>query len=168
MVFFVKKVMERIGLSPERLRLEFISSSEGTLFVEAVNDFVRKVKELGPLGEGEGLEPSRLDLNLKAVTKLVPYIRLVLNERLRLQFATIEECQQFYSGEELERLFAELIADKLALSQIMLLLRERPLSSEEISGILGLTPSEISRHLNSSARHGLLRYEQNRWSVAPA
>jgi F420-non-reducing hydrogenase iron-sulfur subunit len=58
-------------------------------------------------------------------------------------------------------LFRELIADKLAISQIMLLLQERPLSTGEISEILGLTPSEISRHLNSSARQGLVRYEES-------
>ena len=42
----------------------------------------------------------------------------------------------------------------------MLLLRERPLSTGEIAEILGLSPSEVSRHLNSSSRHGLVRYDE--------
>ncbi|MDO9535268.1 MAG: helix-turn-helix domain-containing protein, partial [Bacillota bacterium] len=64
--------------------------------------------------------------------------------------------------------FRELIADKLAISEIMLLLRERPLSTGEISKNLGLTPSEISRHLKSSARQGLVKYEESQWRFALA
>ena len=167
-VLLCRKIMEHIGLNPERLRIEFMSSGEGNLFVEVVNDFVRKVKDLGPFGKGEGIDENALNLKLKAITKLIPYIRLVENERLRLHFDTVEEYEKFYSSEEFDRLFRELIADKLAVSQIMLLLRERPLSTGEFSEILGLTPSEISRHLNSSARQGLVRYEESQKRFALA
>jgi Fic family protein len=126
------------------------------------------LKELGPFGKGEGIDENGLKLKLKAITKLTPYIRLVENERLSIHFDTIEEYKEFYSSEELDRLFRELIAEKLAISQIMLLLRERPLSTGEISKILGLTPSEITRHLNSSARQGLVRYEESQWRFALA
>ena len=114
-----------------------------------------------PLGESEGLAKDELELKLKAITKLIPYIRVVENERLRIHFDTQEEYQEFYSGEEMDRLFDELIADKLVISQIMLLLREKPLSTGDISQILGLTPSEIFRHLNNSARQGLVKYEES-------
>jgi DNA-binding IclR family transcriptional regulator len=43
----------------------------------------------------------------------------------------------------------------------MLLLKEKPLSTGEISEVLGLEPSEVSRHMNSSSRHGLVRYDVN-------
>ena len=54
-----------------------------------------------------------------------------------------------------------LIVDKLAISQIMSLLRERPLSTGKIAEMLGLTPSEVSRHMNSSSRQGLVRYDES-------
>jgi F420-non-reducing hydrogenase iron-sulfur subunit len=168
MVLLFRKILAHIGLSPERLNIEFMSSGEGNLFVEVVNDFVKKVTGLGPLGQSEGMDENALKLKLKAITKLVPYIRLVENERLRVHFDTLEEYKEFYSSEELDRLFRELIADKLAISQIMLLLREKPLSTGEISKILGLTPSEISRHLHSSVRQGLVRYEENQKRFALA
>ena len=57
-----------------------------TVFVEVVNDFVKKVKELGPLGKGEGIDEKELKFKLEAVDKLVPYIRLVERERLRSAF----------------------------------------------------------------------------------
>jgi DNA-binding IclR family transcriptional regulator len=54
-----------------------------------------------------------------------------------------------------------LILDKLAISQIVMLLREQPLSTGEMSEKLGLNPSEISRHMNTSTRHGMVRFDQN-------
>jgi F420-non-reducing hydrogenase iron-sulfur subunit len=162
MVLLCKKLMEHIGLNPERLRIEWISSGEGSRFAEIMNDFSRKLKELGPLGKSEGMEENGLKLKLEAAAKLVPYIRLVERERLRARFESEEAYHRFYAGGEVDRLLRDLIADKLAVSQIMLLLRERPLSSGEISGILGLSPSEVSRHMNSSSRQGLVRYDANR------
>jgi coenzyme F420-reducing hydrogenase delta subunit len=168
MVLLCRKIMEHIGLNPERLRIEFMTSGDGMLFAEIVNDFVRKVKELGPLGKGEGIDENELKSRLEAVKNLVPYIKLVERERLRVHFDTVEEYKEFFASEEVDRLFRELIVDKLAISQIMLLLRERPLSTGEISEILGLNPSEVSRHLNSSARQGLVRFDESQKRFAPA
>ncbi|MFZ2800027.1 MAG: helix-turn-helix domain-containing protein, partial [Syntrophorhabdus sp.] len=78
-----------------------------------------------------------------------------------------EEYRKFYSSEEFDELFKELITDKLAVSEIMLLLREGPRSGEEISEILGLKPSEVSKHLNLSARQGLLRFDESQRVVLP-
>jgi len=168
MVNICRKMMQHIGLNPERLRIEFMSGSEANLFVEGVNDFVKTVKRLGPLGKGEGIDKKGLKSKLEAATSLVPYIRLVERERLRVPFKSEEEINNFFSSDEVNRLFNELIADKLAISQIMLLLHEGPLSTGEISEILGLKPSEVSRHLNSSSRHGLVWYDESRKRFAAA
>ena len=145
-----------------------MSSGEGILFTEATNDFVKKVKELGPLGQGEGIDENGLKLKLEAATKLIPYIKLVERERLRVPTKSEEAYNEFYNSDELNRLFSELILDKLAISQITLLLRERPLSTSEIAEILGLNPSEVSKHLNSSSRQGLVRYDESQKCYALA
>ena len=44
----LKKVLEIIGIEPERLRLEWVSASEGTAFAEVVKDFTQVIKSLGP------------------------------------------------------------------------------------------------------------------------
>jgi F420-non-reducing hydrogenase iron-sulfur subunit len=168
MVNICRKIMEHIGLNPDRLRIQFMSGAEASLFVEAVNDFVKKVKELGPLGKGEGMDENVLKSKLEAVTKLVPYIRLVERERLRLPFKSEEEYDQFFTSDEFNRLFNELIVDKLAISQIISLLREKPLSTGKMAEMLGLTPSEVSRHMNTSSRHGLVRYDESRKCYALA
>jgi F420-non-reducing hydrogenase iron-sulfur subunit len=168
MVLLCRKIMEHIGLNPERLRIGLMSSGEGNLFAEVVNDFIKKIKELGPLGIGEGIDKEGLKLKLKAVRNLVPYIKLVERERLRVHFDTEDEYKEFFSSDEVNRLFRELIVDKLTISQILSLLRERPLSTGEISKIIGLSPSEVSRYLNSSAREGLVRFDEIQKCFVPA
>ena len=159
MVNICRKLMPHIGLNPERLRIEFMSGSEANLFVEGVNDFVKTVKRLGPLGKGEGIDKKGLKSKLEAATSLVPYIRLVERERLRIPVKSKEEYQKFFDSDEFNRLFTTLVVDKLAISEIMSLLRDKPLSTGKIAEALGLTPSEVSRHMNTSSRHGLVRYD---------
>ena len=161
LVLLSKRIMKHIGLNPDRLRIEFMSSGEGNLFARAVDDFVKTIREAGPLGISEGLNRETLQLNINTVSRLIPYIRLVESERLRAHFETQDQFKAFYASAEFERLFKELIADKLAISQIMALLKEKPLSTGEISEILGLSPSDISKHLNNSAKQGLVRYQED-------
>lgn len=168
MVNLSRKLLEHIGLNPERLRIEFMSGSESNLFVEGVNGFVRNVKELGPIGRGEGLTEKELSFKLESVIQLIPYIRLVERERLRLPAMTEDEFRKFFDSDELKRLFEETIADKLSISQIVSLLREGPLSTAEIAKSLGLTPSKVSRHLNASSKQRLVRYDQTQKRYALA
>jgi F420-non-reducing hydrogenase iron-sulfur subunit len=161
MVLLGKKIMEHMGLNPARLRIAFMSAGEGVLFTEVTNDFIEKVKELGPLGQGEGLDNSALQLKLKSVANLIPYIRLVERERLRVPVKSEEAYQAFFAEDEVNRAIQETIMDRLTINQIVLLLRESPLPTGELAKRLGLTPSEVSRYLNSSARQGLVRYDQS-------
>lgn len=168
MVKLAQKLLEHIGLNPARLKIEFMSGSEANLFVDGVNGFVKKIKELGPLGRGEGLDEKELKFRLEAVTRLIPYVRLVERERLRLPAMPEEEYDKFFASEELNRLFRETVADKLAISRIMVLLEEGPLPTAEMAKRLGLSPSEVSRHLNTSSRQGLVRYDESRKCFALA
>ncbi len=56
MVQICKKLLACIGLNPERLRIEQVSAGEGIRFAEFMNDFSRRIRDLGPLGKGEGIE----------------------------------------------------------------------------------------------------------------
>jgi len=159
MTLLLRKVLEQIGINPERLRMAFMSGSEANLFVENVNSFVKKVKELGPLGKSEGIDEKALEFKLETVTKLVPYMRLVERERLRAPVMSEEEYHKYFAGDELKKLFDETIVDKLAISQITSLLKKGPLPTGKMAELLGLTPSEVSRHLNTSSKHGLVRYD---------
>jgi F420-non-reducing hydrogenase iron-sulfur subunit len=161
MTHICKRMLQWIGVNPERLRIRWVSAAEGGRFAELMNDFANKLKNLGPLGKGEEENGNRFQAKLDAVNRLLPYIKLVERERLRVRFKTEEEYNEFFASDEVNRLFQELIVDKLEISQIMTLLRERPLSTGEISEILGVTPSETSKHLGRSARQGLIRFDES-------
>ncbi len=160
-VHLCKKIMQHIGLDPERLRIEFMSGADGALLAEYTDDFTRSVKELGPLGEAEGLSPEDLQLKLEAVRKLVPYIKLVERERLRVPVKSKAEYDKFFESDETSRLIKELITDKLSVSQMLMHLQEKPLSTGEISNLLDLNPSEVAKHIGNSSRQGLIKYDEN-------
>jgi len=166
-VLIFRKIMEHIGLNQDRLRIEFMSSGDGILLADVTNNFCKQVEEIGPLGKSEGIDQKILKFNLKAVSKLIPYVKLVEREKLRVPFQSEEAYNKFFASDRVNRLFNELIIDKLAVSQIMLLLREKPLSTGEMSEMLGLNPSDVSRHMNSSSRHGLVRYDESQKRYVP-
>ena len=157
--YLCKKILEHIGLNPERLRTEFMSGADGNLLAEYTDDFSKKIKDLGPLGKAEGMGRNKLKFKLEAARKLVPYMRLVERERLRVPVKSKQAYKEFFESSEINALFNKIFSDKLAISQIMLLLNESPLSTGDISEKLGLDPSEVSRHMISSSRQGLVRYD---------
>jgi NADH-quinone oxidoreductase subunit E len=163
-----RKLLGLVGLNPERLRLEWVSASEGMRFAEVMNDFSKTVTELGTLGESDGEEADGLKSRLESVQNLVPYIKLVERERLRIPVKSEEDYNKFFASEEFERLFQELIVEKYEINQVMILLREKPLSTGEISEALGMTPSEASKHINFSAKQGLIRFDQKQMRYVPA
>jgi DNA-binding transcriptional ArsR family regulator len=155
-------------VNPERLRLEWISAAEGTRFAEIMSDFVAQLGKLGPLGQGEGIDTVQLKLKLAALGRLVPYVKLVEREKLRLPERTEKAYRAFYESDATDQLFGELIAGKLAVTQILMLLEESPLSAREICERLGLSASEASRHLDDSSRRSLVRYDTDRKCYALA
>jgi coenzyme F420-reducing hydrogenase delta subunit len=163
-----RKILKHMGINPERLRLEWTSASEGVRFADIMNDFAKKLKQMGPLGQSEGLDRKALKFKLDSVTNLIPYLKLVERERLRARFNSEKEYDEFFSSEEVGRLFKDLVVDKLELCQIMALLREKPLSAGDIAQSLHLKPSEVSRHLNSLARQGLITFDETGALIAAA
>ncbi|SDU65464.1 tungsten-dependent benzoyl-CoA reductase-related protein bamF, partial [Desulfobacula phenolica] len=149
------KLLEMIGLNPERLRLEWISASEGSRYAEVMNDFSKTVRESGALGAGEGIDPEELKARLDAVEQLIPYIRLVERVRLRIPLKSVEEYDEFFTSPAFDKLFKETVVDKYEISRIMGLLREKACTPGEITKSLGINQSDVSRHLNLAARQGL-------------
>jgi hypothetical protein len=61
----VFNVLNEIGIKPERFSLQWASAAEAPRFVKLITEFTGKVKELGPLGESEGIEPDELQARLE-------------------------------------------------------------------------------------------------------
>ena len=47
-IALLKMLLEQYGLDPERLKLEWVSASEGVKFQSTIKEFVDSIRELGP------------------------------------------------------------------------------------------------------------------------
>jgi coenzyme F420-reducing hydrogenase delta subunit len=166
--YLSRKIMQHIGLNPERLRIRFMSGADGNLLAEETDKFTEEIKALGPIGQGEGMSAEQLKFKLETVRQLVPYMKLVERERLRFPAKSKAAYDAFFTSPEFDRLFEELIINKLAISQITTLLKDNPLSTAQMADILGLNPSDLSRHINSSSRQRLIRYDEEQKSYTLA
>jgi F420-non-reducing hydrogenase iron-sulfur subunit len=48
-IILLHELLARMGISPSRLRLEWISAAEGAKFRDVMNEFINSVRVLGPL-----------------------------------------------------------------------------------------------------------------------
>jgi heterodisulfide reductase subunit A len=56
----VHEILAKVGINPDRFRLEWVSASEGKRFSQVVTDFVDTVKKLGPMPRtGDKIEPKK-------------------------------------------------------------------------------------------------------------
>jgi len=110
MVLLCKKIMEHLGLNPQRLRIEFLSSGEGNLFTEAVDDFTKTVKDLGQLGKVEAIDEDELRSRLEEARKLVPYIKIAKRKKLETHLENEEEYDGFFTSEEIDKLINEVVS----------------------------------------------------------
>ncbi len=130
-----KKIMEYIGLNPERLSIQFMSSGEGILFTEVVDEFSKKMKELGPLGKSEAIDGDELKSKLEEVRKLIPYIKIVKREKLESRLEKVEEYDGFFTIDEIDKLISEVVSyhiDPDKCQACMICLRKCPV--EAIAG----------------------------------
>ncbi|MBC8429514.1 MAG: hydrogenase iron-sulfur subunit [Dehalococcoidia bacterium] len=54
-IILLKNMLPQLGIESERLRLEWISASEGVKFRSTVNEFIDEVTELGPIALNSGV-----------------------------------------------------------------------------------------------------------------
>lgn len=150
-----KKVMERIGIDLRRLSLDWVSATEGNRFAQLVTDFVKQIRELGPLGEGRSYE--ELERDILAAQNVVEGKRLrwlVGMER------DLEEMGNVYgekiSEEEFDILIGEIVSEELAWSKISLSIEGQPLSPKEIAMRVRLPSEEVMAHLVNMRINGLV------------
>lgn len=105
MTFLFKKIMEYFGLNPERLHIEFMTSSDAQHFAETVNIFTERIRHYGPLGEKEELSYDEVKNRLYKIITLIPYIKIVEREKLKLRINDPDEWNKIFTLEHVKELF---------------------------------------------------------------
>lgn len=151
----LNKLIARTGLEPERLRLEWVSASEGGRFAELVKDFTNQLKELGPSPlAGEKPDPSILAGILAAKATAGDFRLRVLVGKER---GLVEERNVYgedVSQEEFDKIMDEAIEAEYVRNRIYLMVKDESLSVKELSKRLDLDPRTVLRHIVVMRRRG--------------
>jgi len=109
-VTLCKKLLKHMGVNPARLRLEWVSAGEGIRFANIMNEFGHKIAELGPLGDDEGMDQNELRSRITEITRLIPYIKMVYQDKLATRLESSEEYDKLFADDEIEKLFREKVS----------------------------------------------------------
>jgi len=104
----VKKILTEIGINPARFNLQWASAAEAPRFVKLITDFTAQVRELGPLGESEGIDPEELK---KRINKA---LELVSDRKLRVGFGNVTKTLRKEGNTVTEEKIVSLVDEKLS------------------------------------------------------
>lgn len=71
-----RNILRNANVNPERFALEWASAAEAPLYVDLINKFTARIKELGPLGKAEGIAWEDLEPKLSAAKATARSIKL--------------------------------------------------------------------------------------------
>lgn len=152
-----KKLLKKAGFDPQRLRLEWVSASEGERFSKVVADFVNEIKTLGP-SPVAGDEPDMYILEGLFVAK-----NAVKDFRLRSLVAReiqLTEKGNVYekkiSQEEFDTLIDSVIEDEINRQKILLMTIDGPYSVLDIASKIKLSPERVLQHIVTLKDRGLV------------
>ena len=78
----VRKILKEIGINPERYNLKWASAAEAPRFVKLITEFTARIRDLGPLGQAEGIKPEEIKV------RIAKALELVNSQKLRMSFGT--------------------------------------------------------------------------------
>jgi F420-non-reducing hydrogenase iron-sulfur subunit len=156
-VEMLKVVLDRAGLAPGRLRLEWVSASEGQRFAEVVSDFTERVRALGPSPVGTRPPDAEMVRRLEAARGVVGDFRV----RALLSKGYVLTTRGNAWGEVLpedhaRRVVLEAAEEEYHRRRILDLTGDRAMSVGELAASTGLTPQDVLAHVVRLRQRNLL------------
>ena len=152
-----KRILRFLKVNPERLLLEWVSAAEGARFAQVVTDLTEKIRQLGPLGTDteEGIDA--LGFKLRAAMSAVSGEKLRWVASKQTEFVTDgNKYGEVFTSHEVNRLLDGVILEEMTVQQILLLLGQEPLSVQELSKKLDISPPDVMRHMLALLRKELI------------
>ncbi len=145
----------------ERVRLEWVSASEGNRFAEVVSEFTEKIKNLGPSPVTIKKSEKKMREKLKAIELAASSYRmraLVGRERAITQNENVYG--EKVPKEKFEAVFNTSIVDEYHRYRIVLSLNNNPKSVKELAKDINIDPSEILTHILILKNRGLVAMQE--------
>jgi coenzyme F420-reducing hydrogenase delta subunit/DNA-binding transcriptional ArsR family regulator len=157
----VKKLLSISGMDPERLRLEWISASEGERFSQVVTEFTETIRNLGQSELG-GPNPD-IDIleSLFAAQNASTDFRLralVGRERKLKETGNVYNVK--VTEERIDELYDKIIRDEFIRHRILQITKNRPLSVKDMSKIIGQSPRNVLEQIVTLKDRGLVTLER--------
>jgi len=154
----VKRLLGKCGLELGRLRLEWVSASEGERFAKLMTEFTKQVTELGPSPvSGEQPDIKKLKL-LFAAKNVVEDVRI---RALLGKYVEFSEKGNVFgkklSEEGLDALLDSVMDDEFARVNILLAASDKPVSAKELATALNLPAARILQHIVTLKERDLMR-----------
>ena len=156
----LEKLVEKAGLNPGRVMLEWVSASEGQRFADIVSGFTKRIRELGPV---DPTPNPGLQLNLRAAKEA--------SEEFRLRALVSKEEKLVTEGniygepvtqEEFDAVLDEAVEAEFTRNKIKLMLRRAPMSVKQIAGETGLDSAVVLRHVVELRQRGWVDLAETR------
>jgi F420-non-reducing hydrogenase iron-sulfur subunit len=151
-VALIRHILTAIGVEQERLALEWASAAEAVRFVDLITSFTGKIKRLGPL---------RLDAPLMVKMKAAkPAL-----EDVPLRMALARQARAAKKGKDLHTPPSEqeivdgmehVISREIAAKELMLHLKEEPLTLEECAKRLNRAEEDVRDIFSKLKKKGLV------------
>jgi coenzyme F420-reducing hydrogenase delta subunit len=156
-VRLMKKLLEDAGIDPKRLRLEWVSASEGEKFSKVVTEFTEQVKKLGPSNV-------KKDYVLKTMVAAADgasetfRLRALVGKELDL-----EKKGNVYGNKleqtELEKLIDQATKEEFERAFILELSKSKARSVKELGKIMNVPTDKVLRHIVALRQKNLLAME---------
>ncbi len=154
----LQKLVEKAGMNPERVMLEWVSASEGQKFADLVTSFVEKIKTIGPNPVDSDPE---LTLNLKAS-------RLTADESRIRSFVGKEEKMvtegnvygDVYTEEEFDEIMDRALEEEYTRNKIRILLSMKPQSVKNLAEKTCLDSKDVLNHIVVMRQRGWIDLDE--------
>jgi len=143
---YLKSAVKNIGIESERVRLEWISASEGGKWAALAREMTEDIKRLGP-------SPFRLAYDAK---KTEATIEAFKSQRLRWVVGR-SQIKVEIEEDKYRRTVDSIMQVETERHMITRALKEKgPLTAEELARLTGLQPNKIVQHLIALRRDGAI------------
>lgn len=151
-----RKMLKYAGINEKRLRLEWISASEGEKFAQVVKEFTEELMQLGPI-KNDGYNGIALNAAFNASFR--PRIRIIASKH-RMLTEEGNKYGEFYTNFEFERISDEIVYDEINEEMIKLLLHKKEMTVEEISRETGLEKNVVLLYLMDFIKNGEVSFKE--------
>jgi F420-non-reducing hydrogenase iron-sulfur subunit len=152
------KLLKRvIGLSPERLFNDWVSTSEDQKLINFLTGFYEKLKEMGPLGKETGISKNELKNRLTLLKEMLK------NERIRWliskEIDLVNEhnvYEEKIPEEKYDKLLDDVFQTEVKRFKILQCLKEKPQSVEDISQKIDVPPDKVLEEIVVLRKEGTI------------